>query len=56
MFKNMFKVKFDTNTNSNMQNSMVAPILFVLDWKLLTFLVNLVQKNRNCQFKLIIGT
>ena len=33
MFKNMFKVKFDTTTNSNMQNSMVVSILSVLDWK-----------------------
>ena len=31
MFKNMFKVKFDTTTNSNMQNSMVVSILSVLD-------------------------
>ena len=33
MFKNMFKVKFDTKTNSNMQNSMMVSILSVLDWK-----------------------
>ena len=33
MFKDMFKVKFDTKTNSNMQNSMVVSILSVLDWK-----------------------
>ena len=31
MFKDMFKVKFDTKTNSNMQNSMVVSILSVLD-------------------------
>ena len=31
MFKNMFKVKFDANTNSNMQNSMVISVLSVLD-------------------------
>ena len=31
MFKNMFKVKFDTKTNSNMQNSMMVSILSVLD-------------------------
>ena len=31
MFKNMFKVKFDTKTNSNMQNSMVISVLSVLD-------------------------
>ena len=28
-----FKLKFGTWTNSNMQNSMVMFILFVLDWK-----------------------
>ena len=28
-----FKVKFDTNTNLNMPNSMVMSILSVLDWK-----------------------
>ena len=31
MLKNMFKVKFDRTTNSNMQNSMVVSILSVLD-------------------------
>ena len=31
MFKDMFKVKFDTKTNSNMQNSMVVSVLSVLD-------------------------
>ena len=31
MFKNIFKVKLDTKTNSNMQNSMMVSILFVLD-------------------------
>ena len=29
----LFKEKFDTKTNSNMQNSMVVSILSVLDWK-----------------------
>ena len=29
----LFKVKFDTKANSNMQNSMVVSILSVLDWK-----------------------
>ena len=33
----MFKVKFDTKTNSNLQNSMVVYILSVLDWKYLPF-------------------
>ena len=28
-----FKLKFGTETNSNVQNSMVVFILFVLDWK-----------------------
>ena len=32
-----FKVKFDTKTNLNMQNSMVVSILSVLDWKYLPF-------------------
>ena len=27
----LFKVRFDSKTNSNMQNSMAASILFVLD-------------------------
>ena len=33
MFKNMFKVKFEIKTNSNMQSSIVVSILSVLDWK-----------------------
>ena len=28
-----FKLKFGTETNSNVENSMVVFILFVLDWK-----------------------
>ena len=31
MFKNIFKVKLDTNTYSSTQNSMMVSILFVLD-------------------------
>ena len=31
MFKNIFKEKFDTKTNSNMQNSMMVSILFILN-------------------------
>ena len=38
-----FKLKFGTYTNSNMQNSMVEFVLFVLHWKY-PFWVNLVQK------------
>ena len=30
MFKNKFKVKFDTKTNLNMQNSMLVSILLAL--------------------------
>ena len=29
----LFRVKFDTKTNSNMQSSMVVSLLSVLDWK-----------------------
>ena len=29
----LFKVKFDSKTNPNMQNSVVVSILSVLDWK-----------------------
>ena len=38
-----FKLKLGTWTNSNMQNSMVELILFVVDWKY-PFWTNLVQK------------
>ena len=38
-----FKLKFGTQTNSNMQNSMVVFTFFILDWKH-TFWANLVQK------------
>ena len=31
MFKNKFKVKFDTKTNLNMQNSMLVSILLALN-------------------------
>ena len=31
MFKNMLKVKFDAKTNSDMENSMMVSILYVLD-------------------------
>ena len=33
----LFKVKFDTKTNSNLQNSMVVYILSVLDCKYLPY-------------------
>ena len=55
MFKNMLKVKFDTKTNSNMQNSMmVAFICFKL--KIATRFVKFWPENRSCQFKLKLGT
>ena len=50
-----FKLKFGTQTNSNMQNSMVMFTFSLFDWKYL-FWVNLVQKNQNCQFELKFGT
>ena len=50
-----FKLKFGTETNSNMQNSMVVFAFSVLDRKD-PFWANLFQKNQNCQFKLKIGT
>ena len=31
MFKNMLRVKFDAKTNSDMENSMMVSILYVLD-------------------------
>ena len=40
----LFKVKFYTKTNPNMQNSMVVSILSVLDLKQPPFLANLVQQ------------
>ena len=52
----LFKVKLDTKTNLNMQNSLMVSILSVLDWKQLPFLDKLGPKNQNCQFKLKIGT
>ena len=54
----LFKVKFNNNTNSNMQNSIVMFILFVLEWKH-PFWANLVQiikivgLNRNVVLRLI---
>ena len=38
-----FKLKFGTYTNSNMQNSMVMFIFFVLEWKY-PFGANLVEE------------
>ena len=49
IFKNIFKEKFDTKTNSNMQHSMVVSILSVLDSKA-TLFGKFGPKNRNCQF------
>ena len=41
----LFKVKFDSKTNPNMQNSVVVSILSVLDWRH-PFWANLVQKTK----------
>ena len=49
------KIQNCSKTNSNMQNSVVVCILSVLDWKQLPFL-NKSDPNKNCQFKLKIGT
>ena len=49
IFKNIFKVKFDTKTDSNMQHSMLVSILSVLDSKA-TLFGKFGPKNRNCQF------
>ena len=38
-----FKLKLGTQANSNMQNSMLVPTLYVLDWKRY-FWANLVKK------------
>ena len=39
-----------------MQNSVVVSILSVLDWNQLPFMGKFGPENRNCQFKLKIGT
>ena len=52
-------MKFDAKTHSNIQNSMVVPMLcFRLEIPFLgyPFWKNLVQKNQNCQFELKTGT
>ena len=49
IFKNIFKVKFDTKTDSNMQHSMLVSILSVLDSKA-TLFGKFGPKNRSCQF------
>ena len=46
-----FKLKFCTQTNPNMQISMVMFTFSLFDWKCL-FWENLVQKNQNCQSEL----
>ena len=46
-----FKLKFGTQNNSKMQNSMVMFTFPLIDWKYL-FSVNLVQKNQNCCFEM----
>ena len=47
-----FKWKFGTNTNLNMQNSVMMSTLFVFDHK---YPSNIPPKNQNCQLKLKIG-
>ena len=56
LVQKLFKLKFDTKVNSNMQNSMMVSILSTLEWKQLPFLDKFGPKNRSCQFKLKIGT
>ena len=48
------KVKFDTETNSNMQNSMVVFIASALDWKYP--FRQIWSKNENALFQLKVGT
>ena len=50
-----FRLKLDTQTNSNMQNSMVMFTSFVLYQKN-PFLGKSCPENQNCQFRLKIGT
>ena len=54
MIKNMFKVKFGTKANSNMQNGGVYFIYFRL--KIATLCGKFWPENRNCQLKLKVGT
>ena len=49
------KLKFDANTNLNMQNSMVMSTFFRF-WLEIPFWGKLGPKNQNCLFKLIFGT
>ena len=51
----LFKVKFGTQTNLNMQNSLVRFTFFVFIWKY-TFWLTLVPKKWNWQFRLKFGT
>ena len=50
-----FKLKFGTNTNSNMQNSMVMFIFFCF-WVEIPFLGKFGPKHQNYHFKLKFGT
>ena len=50
-----FKLKFGTQTNLNLQSSMVVFTFSDLNGKH-HFWANLVQKVKNCQFKLKFGT
>ena len=53
---NLFMTWWTYRTNLNIQNSMVVSIFSVLGWKQLPFVEKFGPKNRNCQFKLKIGT
>ena len=49
------KLKFDTKTKLNIDNSIVM-FIFSVFYQKYPFSVNLVQANQNCQFKLKFGT
>ena len=51
----LFKVKFDTKTNSNMQNSMAGVYFICFGLKIATLFGKFGPKSCNCQFKLKIG-
>ena len=50
-----FKLKFGTETNSNIQISIMV-FSFSIFYRKYTFGSNLIHKNQNCQFKLKFGT
>ena len=47
-----FKVKLNTYTNSNMQNSMMLLTFSIFDWKYPFGANKFGLKSQNCQFKL----